>query len=501
MDRRISKDKAENKKGDRNERANNKKACSGKTGRRQKLKAPEGTTADIIKLTLDHFFPDFNVYLNQLPDPRRQDRITYSKEHLFYLGLSMFLFHCGSRNQLENERKTLDFYRNLLTLSRTDEEHTASVDAMNYFMEAMNPMEGLELLPGTLVNNLIRSRALDKYRNSHGEFMIAVDGVHLLTKKGEHPGAVYKNHGDERHSYYSALEAKLVTENGMGLSLATVFIENEEEYNKQDCETKAFYRLAEILKERFPRLQICLLFDGLYLNKNVLDICNRNGGWGHFVTLKEGSAPRLYDDAMRQIRKRAHQALDHQADSGIYQHISWTENMKYDGQRTYVLVCEETKLTKDGIETNRFVWLTDTRPTKDNVAQLAKEGRCRWQIEEAFNIQKNGGYELEHNFGTVGFAMKNYYYLLQIAHMLHQLMIRSDLFPNLQKRFILHEFKELPDKIKAYVAVLAKTTLEHFRTIKNFVKRLAESFRNHQFSEMVTDSSTPKIIRVRLDSS
>jgi hypothetical protein len=232
----------------------------------------------------------------------------------------------------------------------------------------------------------------------------------------------------------------------------------------------------------------------------VLEICSKNE-WGYFITLKSGSAPRLYNDAMSQIRKRPHQSIDHQTDSGVYQHISWTENMKYDGQRTYVLVCEETKLIKDGIEKNRFVWLTDTRPTKDNVAQLVKEARCRWQIEEAFNIQKNGGYELEHNFGTVGFAMKNYYYLLQIAHLLHQLMIRSDLFPNLQKKFILHEFKAMPDMIKAYILVLAKTTLEHFRTIKNFVKRLAESFRNHQFSEMVTDANISETIRVRLDSS
>ena len=500
MGRRISEDQKEDTKGYGNERTDNKTTCKGKPGRRQQSKVPEATTADLIKLTLDHFFPDFNVYLNQLPDPRRQDRITYSKEHLFYLGLSMFLFHCGSRNQLESERKTIDFYRNLLTLSKTEEEYTASTDAMNYFMKAMNPMGGLELLPGKLVNNLIRSRVLDKYRNSHGEFMIAVDGVHLLTKKGEHSGAVYKNHGDERHSYYSALEAKLVTENGMGFSLATVFIENEEEYNKQDCETKAFYRLGEILKKRFSRLQMCLLFDGLYLNKNVLDICDRNR-WGYYITLKDGSAPKLYDDAMRQIRRRPHQAIDHQTEPGIYQHISWTENMKYNGSRTYVLVCEETKLTKDGIETNRFVWLTDTRPTKDNAAQLVKEARCRWQIEEAFNIQKNGGYELEHNFGTVGFAMKNYYYLLQIAHMLHQLMIRSDLFPNLQKKFILHEFKGLPDKIKVYLAAMAKNTLEYFRTIKNFVKRLAESFRNHQFSGLVTDANISGTIRIRLDSS
>lgn len=500
MDGRISKSKRNDKKNNNNKRKDNKTARKGKTGRRQKLEAPEGTTADLLKVTLDHFFPHFNAYLEQLPDPREQARTTYSKELLLFLGLSMFLFHYGSRSQLENERKSFEFYRNILTLSGTDEECTASADAMNYLMELMNPAGGLELLPGQLVNKLIRSRVLENYRNSCDEYMIAVDAVHLYTKKGKHPNAVYKTHNGEVYSYYYALEAKLVTKNGMGFSIATVFIENEEEYDKQDCELKAFYRLAEILKQRFPRLPMCLLFDGLYPKKKVLDICNKNQ-WSYFITLKSGAAPTLYKDAMAQIKRNPQRSIDHKSETGVYQHISWTENMKYDGKRTYVLVCEETKLTKNGIEKNRFVWLTDTRPTKDNAMQLVKEARCRWQIEEAFNIQKNGGYELEHNFGTVGFAMKNYYYLLQIAHLLHQLMIKSNLFPNLQKKFILHEFKALPEMIKAYIAVLANTTLEHFRTIKNFVKRLAESFRNHQFSELVTDSNISGSIRVRLDSS
>jgi hypothetical protein len=76
----------------------------------------------------------------------------------------------------------------------------------------------------------------------------------------------------------------------MGFSLATVFVENEEEYVRQDCELKAFYRLAEVLKERFSRLPIFLLPDGLYPNKNVLDICEKNR-WGYFITLKNDSLP------------------------------------------------------------------------------------------------------------------------------------------------------------------------------------------------------------------
>ena len=52
-------------------------------GRSQKPVAPEENTADVLKIILDHFFPNFNAYLNQLSDPRDQDRITYSKELLY----------------------------------------------------------------------------------------------------------------------------------------------------------------------------------------------------------------------------------------------------------------------------------------------------------------------------------------------------------------------------------------------------------------------------------
>lgn len=500
MGKRIQKDQ-EAAKGNRHiERTNNQTACQRKAGRKQKSQTPEPVTADLIKVLLDHFFPDFNEWLKKFPDPRVAEKIIYSKEHLFYLGLSMFLFHCGSRSQLESERRTFAFYHNLLALSGTEEERVATVEAMNYFMEIMNPANGLELLSGEMLRHLIRSRVLDKYRNLNNEFMIALDGVHLFTRKGEYANSVRKTVNGEKYSYYYALEAKLVTEDGMGLSLATVFIETKEEFDKEDCELKAFYRLEKILKERFPRLPICILLDSLYSNQNVLRICEKNN-WGYFITLKNGSIPAVHKTAVEQIQNRPRQSIEHNPEPGVYQHISWALNVKYEGNHFHVLFCEEIKITKNEIDNNIFVWLSDTRPNKNNAAQLVREARCRWVVEEMFNIQKNGGYELEHNYGTVGFAMKNYYYLLQIAHLLHQLMVRSDLFPKLQKKFILQKFSQFPDQIKIFLTIMAETTLGHFRTVKNFVKRLGESFRNQYLSELATDPETLGKIQIRLDSS
>ena len=51
------------------------------------------------------------------------------------------------------------------------------------------------------------------------------------------------------------------------VGLMSQFLEyqpNHEEQSKQDCEQKAFHRLAARIKEAFPRLPIMLLLDGLY---------------------------------------------------------------------------------------------------------------------------------------------------------------------------------------------------------------------------------------------
>ena len=47
-----------------------------------------------------------------------------------------------------------------------------------------------------------------------------------------------------------------------------------------------------------------------------------------------------------------------------------------------------------------MAWVTSLPVSKDNVAEIVACGRARWKIEnESFNVLKNHGYELEHNFG------------------------------------------------------------------------------------------------------
>ena len=83
------------------------------------------------------------------------------------------------------------------------------------------------------------------------------------------------------------LEAKLVAENGLSLSICSEPIENVNgTYNKQDCELKAFYRMEKKLKKTFKRTPFCLLLDGFYACQEVLDICRKNKQLGVYNSLE-----------------------------------------------------------------------------------------------------------------------------------------------------------------------------------------------------------------------
>ena len=71
-------------------------------------------------------------------------------------------------------------------------------------------------------------------------------------------------------------------------------------------------------------------------------------------------------------------------------------------------------------------WVTDCAVTTENTATIIGVGRSRWKIEnEQFNVHKNQGYELEHNYGHGQHGLSLVFYLLNllafVAHLVLQL--------------------------------------------------------------------------------
>ena len=112
-----------------------------------------------------------------------------------------------------------------------------------------------------------------------------------------------------------------------------------------------------------------------------------------------------------------------------------------------------------------------------NVVALGNRGgRCRWKIEnEGFNIQKNGGFNLEHAYSLGERQIRNFYILLQIAHMILQLIERGSLLGADSKRL--------------------------FGSLLNVSRRLAESIRNRLIPPEAVDPLAAGRFQIRLDSS
>jgi len=291
-------------------------------------------------------------------------------------------------------------------------------------------VEEVAALRTELVRSLLVRRQLERFRLLGTDYLVTLDGTGHLAL-GDSPsafteGCLTQTLPDGRTLYYRlVLEAKLVTPSGLALSIETEFIENvpregrsEKDY-KQDCELKGAYRLLPRLKEQFPELPICLLLDGLYAGEPLLALCEKHR-WHFIIVLQEGSLPSVTAEFHTLIAHRPENTRIHYT-PGARQVIRWVGDIDYQGRTLHVLECVETP--NDGSKPTTWLWITNIPITRENAVALANlGGRQRWRTEnEGFNVQKNGGYAMEHAYAKDPTAAKNFYLLLQIAHLLMQL--------------------------------------------------------------------------------
>jgi len=265
--------------------------------------------------------------------------------------------------------------------------------------------------------------------------VIVLDGTGQLTFRQRHcEHCLERKRSNGKTLYYHhVLEAKLITPAGLALSVGTEFIENADpEATKQDCELKAFARLAPQLKKDFPQLRICLSLDALYANGTVQETC-RQYDWKYITVFKEGSMPvvwREYQTLLKLSEANRKEYLIHRGRADVQQSFAWLEDLQYTDsqgreQKFNAFQCQEQRGTKKGF----FAWMTNFALHADVVESLANwGGRGRWKIEnEGFNIQKNGGFNLEHAYSRENRQIKNYYLLMQIAHLILQLLEKGNL--------------------------------------------------------------------------
>lgn len=443
--------------------------------------------------TVRHFFPELNDWLEELPDRRDPEAITYPTRFLAWWGIALYLFQLGSRRQLdfELEANGTHVLENLNRLAGTDQATRPVHDTLDYFLD-VDSVAGLAHVRLQMARRLARMKALDPARLL-GHLVLLLDGTGLLCFHRRHcDRCLVQRHEKTTVYLHQVLEAKLLGPAGVVVSVGSEFIENADaaqargrgaEALKQDCELKAFSRLAPRLKKDFPQTRFVLAGDSLFACGRVLEL-TRDNDWSFVLTFKPGHLKAVWADFRGLLSLCPHNVRERQLPDGSRQVYRWVHDLGYsDDQgrhwRFHALECVET--AADGTATH-YAWITDLPVSQRTVEEIAqKGGRYRWKIEnEGFNRQKNSGLNLEHVYSIDPDKWQAYYYLLQIAFILIQLLERGSL-------------------LRRLAAAQGRTPLQLFGSWKNIARRLLEGLRYFTWPEESFDAAAAARLHISLD--
>jgi hypothetical protein len=236
-----------------------------------------------------------------------------------------------------------------------------------------------------------------------GRTLIALDGTeYFCSQKITCPHCQTRKRSNGKiESYHSLLAATVVAPgHSKVVPLAPEFIVKQDGAEKQDCERNAVKRWLDKHGARLKPLRPVYLGDDLFACQSVVQrLADNNDDF--IFTGKEASHTALYDfiDGAELAR---HEVQVRKGKTRQTHRYRFVEKIPLRDGKDAVLVNWIGFEISDakGVVKYKTAFVTSLPVTKANVAEIAACGRARWKIEnESFNVLKNHGYELEHNFG------------------------------------------------------------------------------------------------------
>jgi hypothetical protein len=265
-------------------------------------------------------------------------------------------------------------------------------------------------------------------------YPIVLDGSEYFHSTQIHcPHCLHQRQTNGETHYSHVVVSATVTRAGSHaiLPLDVEEVSNREEQEVQDCELTAAKRLVKRLRAEHRQLAMCIVGDDLYGHEPLIAELQRLRL--PFVLVAK---PSSHATLFAQVVEREQ--------CGECGHGTWTEGTG-PHRRTFVYrTAADLPLTQSGAVRVNFLevwerrpdgtvgyhnsWVTDFAATPVTVGPIVGIGRSRWKIEnEQFNVQKNHGYELEHNYGHGQQTLSMVFYLLNLlAFLAHKLLEFGD---------------------------------------------------------------------------
>jgi hypothetical protein len=389
-------------------------------------------------LTLEAMIDLLSTTFGHIPDTRCSDRVTYSLHDTLMSGFAMMFFQHASLLEFQRKMQQRRGRCNLETLFGVHE--VPSDTQMRAILDGVPPALLRPLLPAVFAK-VRRAGWAPEWQSPvpsgfhQGEYYSAMlDGSDYFHSTAiQCPGCLQRTDAQgEVHWRHTVVSATLVKAGSHRvLPLDVEEVRNSDGQHKQDCEVNAAKRLIRRLRQAHPQLPLIIGGDDLYCHEPFIAQL-RDLRLHHIVVCQPTSHLELY--AWVEDMERLGGCDKGQWHEGpacrrrfytyrIARSVPLTAARRLWG--TLVEVWEHDRMGK---QLYHNAWFTDLEVRADNVAAIVRIGRSRWKIEnEQFNVQKNHGYELEHNYGHGQHTLSMVFYLLNLlAFMAHMILERGD---------------------------------------------------------------------------
>jgi hypothetical protein len=334
-------------------------------------------------------------------DARHSTDAVYSMADI---GLSAFsLFFMQSESFLSHQRRLEQGHGTSNCHTLFGMKKIPTDNYIRLMLDSVSP-ETLQPCFDQVIEQLRKRDGLKAFQRLGGRTLVALDGTeYFCSQKLSCPQCLRRKRANGKTEYFHAMLAAMIVAPGhnMVLPLMPEFISPQDGAEKQDCERNAAKRWLNLHGKRVQNLRPVYLGDALFSCQSLAEAVLATGAEFLFVCKRDGHKT-LYeyvdgaplDQRTVTERRPGKRSLNY--------HYRWIEAVPLrDGKDALtvnwlgVTITDETgKATYDG------AFVTSLPLTADNVVEVAACARARWKIEnESFNVLKNNGYNLAHNFG------------------------------------------------------------------------------------------------------
>lgn len=360
--------------------------------------------AELRPSTFNRLVEVFRSTVERFPDERTGENVVYSMADAAIGAFSVFFTQSPS---------FLDFQRNLEVTKGCSNARSlfgmTQTPSDNHIRNLLDPVAPKTVFPvfAYAVDALHGLGHLEPYRSINGDLLLAMDGTRYFSSSKIHCdqcNVTEHENGTVTYSHTVLTPVIVAPGNPRVIPLEPEFVTPQDGHEKQDCENAAAKRWLSVYGARYRALGVTVLGDDLYCKQPLCEAFIREG-LNFILVCKPDSHKTLYEWVAGLAATGDVQTLEVKRCHGKHR---YTDTYRFvnqvplrDGEKAIdVNWCELTTTRDDGKVVYKNAFATNHRITEANVADIVRDGRARWKVEnENNNTLKTKGYHLTHNFG------------------------------------------------------------------------------------------------------